>query len=312
MTQGVLTKSLVQTDAVPPERREAVYQGGINNTLATTFLSQPVFADLRSCFVGPFHIIELVASPRRSERTAAQIARDRHDGISVQLARRGVSRGEAGRRKVLSTPGTVMLLDFAQPFYMVDEGERDVINVSVPRVMLAERVDDVRALHGRVLDAEDSALLAAHLNAIAPRLETMPTSAAPVLADVLMQLVTLAIGQPSGPPSATDRRTALAQQARRQIEARLGASDLSPEWLFARLNISRSELYALFEEEGGVVRYIWRRRLEAARDALLDASEKRRIGEIAFHFGFSSEAHFARAFRSAFGKTASETRRTRG
>ena len=61
-----------------------------------------------------------------------------------------------------------------------------------------------------------------------------------------------------------------------------------------------------------MVRYIWRRRLEAARDALLDASEKRRIGEIAFHFGFSSEAHFARAFRSAFGKTASETRRTRG
>lgn len=307
-----LTKSVWRSDTIPPAERSEHYQSGINNTLVTTFLSEPIVADMRSCFVGPFHIIKLVASARRSERTSAQIARDRHDGISVQLARRGVSRGEAGRRKVASIPGTIMLLDFAQPFYMVDEGERDVINVSMPREMLAARVADVRALHGRVLDAEEGALFAAHLNAVAPRLERMPTSAAPVLADILLQLLTLAIGDPQEPALAVDRRTALLQQAKRLVDARLGSSDLTPEWLFARLNISRSDLYALFEGEGGVVRFIWRRRLNAAYDALVNPAESRRISEIAFHFGFSSEAHFARAFRTAFGKTASETRRSNG
>lgn len=305
-----LSKSVWHSDTIPPVERSKHYQRGISNTLVTTFLSEPIFADMRSCFVGPFHIIELVASARRSERTSAQIARDRHDGISVQLARRGVSCGKAGRRKVASIPGTVMLLDFAQPFHMVDEGERDVINVSMPRLMLADRVADVRTLHGRVLDAEDSALFAAHLNAVAPRLERMPTSAAPILADILIQLLTLAIGDPQEQALVVDRRTALLQHAKRLVDARLGSRDLTPEWLIERLNISRSDLYALFEVEGGVVRFIWRRRLNGAREALVNPAESRRISEIAFHFGFSSEAHFARAFRTAFGKTATETRRS--
>ncbi|MCP3733424.1 helix-turn-helix domain-containing protein [Sphingomonas sp. RP10(2022)] len=312
MTETV-SKSVMRTDAIPPALRPEAYQAEISNTLMTTFLTEPVMADMRSCYLGALHVIELVASPRRSERTGAQIARDRHDGISIQLALRGTARGEAGGRKVASVPGTVMLLDFAQPFHMVDEGEREVINVSIPRAMLAPRVTDLRALHGRVLDAEAGALLAAHLTAVAPRLERLPAAAAPVLGDILLQLVLLAVGDaPEEAPLALDRRTSLLQHARRLIDARLGSSDLTPEWLFARLNISRSDLYTLFEDAGGVVRYIWKRRLEAAREALINPADSRRISEIAFHFGFSSEAHFARAYRTAFGKTASETRRSGG
>ncbi len=308
-----LSKSVLNTDTIEPALRQEAYQAEISNALATTFLADPVVADMRSCFLGAFHVIELVASARRSERTAAQIARDRHDGISFQLAVRGISRGEAAGRRVTSLPGTVMLLDFAQPFVMTDEGEREVINVSVPRPLLVERVPDLRALHGRVLDGEESVLIAAHLTALAPRLTSLPVSAAPVLGDILLQLLLLAIAAPLADTAlARDRRSALTQRARQLVDARLGSTDLTPEWLVDKLNISRSDLYSLFEDAGGVLRYIWKRRLEAVRDALTNPNDSRRISEIAFHFGFSSEAHFARAFRAAFGKTASEMRRFRG
>lgn len=308
-----LSQSTLHADSIEPALRPEAYQNEISHTLSTTFLTQPVSADMRSCFLGAFHVIALVASARRSERTVAQIARDRHDGISFQLAIRGVSRGEAAGRKVVSSPGTVMLLDFAQPFVMTDEGEREVINVSVPRPMLVERVPDLRALHGRVLDGEESALIAAHLTALAPRLITLPVSAAPVLGDILLQLLLLAIAVPQAETTlARDRRSSAMQRARQLIEARLGSTDLTPEWLIEKLNISRSDLYSMFEDAGGVLRYIWKRRLEAAKDALTNVNDSRRISEIAFHFGFSSEAHFARAFRAAFGKTASDMRRLRG
>lgn len=313
MIAKTVSRSILKTDTIDPALRQQAYQSEISNTLATAFLVHPVFADMHSCFLGMLHVIYLAASARRSERTPAQIARDRHDGISFQLAVRGIARGEAAGRKVLSLPGTIMLLDFAQPFVMNDEGEREVINVSVPRAALVDSVADLRALHGRILDVEDSALIAAFLSTLAPRLANLPVSTAPALGDILLRLFLVAIAAPQAEPApGQDRRSALGQRARQLIDARLGSADLTPEWLIVKLNISRSDLYSLFEESGGVLRYIWRRRLDAVRDALTNPHDSRRISEIAFHFGFSSEAHFARAFRAAFGKTASEVRRLGG
>lgn len=311
MATGMITKSKLNTDTLDPTTRSDAYQTAIDQTLQTAFLAEPIYAHLASCYLGPMRIIECTASARRSERTSARIAQDRLDSISVQLAVAGTSRGEAGGRKVVNTAGTIMVLDFCQPFFMVDEGERTVINVAVPRMMMRRHIDDVRALHGLVLDEEASAVLAAYLKALAPRLTRMPVHGAAMLGDIILQLFLVAIGHDpaavSAPPG--DRRNALVDRAKQIVDGRLGSEDLTPEWLMAKLNVSRSELYAALDQFGGVARFIWRRRLDGAHAALMDSRDTRRIGAIAFAFGFSSEAHFARAFRLAFGKTASESRR---
>lgn len=204
-----------------------------------------------------------------------------------------------------------MVLDFGQPFSMIDQDERTIINVAIPRVLLARHIDDLRAVHGLVLDVEASAILAAHLIALTPRLTRIPVHAAPVLGDIIIQLFLIALGyDPVATPTLpADRRAALIGRATQIVDGRLGSDDLTPEWLMAKLNVSRSELYQALDDFGGVARFIWRRRIEAAKTALADRHDLRRIGAIAFAFGFSSEAHFARAFRLAFGKTASEFRR---
>ena len=115
-----IAKTYVDTDTLPFDARIAAYDEATDNSLTTTFLSDPLYARLKSCFLGPSHLIELQASPRKSERTLARIVHDRQDSISVQFVVRGRSLGDAAGQRVSSEPGTILLLDFAQPFVLID------------------------------------------------------------------------------------------------------------------------------------------------------------------------------------------------
>ena len=72
--------------------------------------------------------------------------------------------------------------------------------------------------------------------------------------------------------------------------------------------MSRRTLYRLFDQEGGVQRYIQARRLERVRSALADPMDTRRISEVAAEFGFLRGDHFARAFKQQFGHSARDVR----
>jgi AraC-like DNA-binding protein len=99
------------------------------------------------------------------------------------------------------------------------------------------------------------------------------------------------------------------ERIRRHIAASLGSPGLHPEALCGQFRISRSQLYRLFEPLGGVAAYIQEQRLGRAFAELSEATHgHRRIYDIAFDLGFSSEAHFSRIFRRAFGLSPSEVR----
>ena len=295
---------------LPPAARIGAYRAEINNTLETSF-SGEVEAEFRSCYLRELHVIHAITAPRRSERTAAAIARDRQDVLCAQLALTGRATGQAGGIALDHRAGSLMMLDWGQPFHVTDLGDREVVNVAVPRRIARRHLADVRGLHGRVLDVDRAAPLAGLLSGVAQQLDRLPAHGAQPLADAIIDLLLLALDvDPRGaarPPS--DRRRVLLDRAAQVVDGRLGASDLTPDWLAAKLNLSRSDLYGLFEPAGGVARFIWRRRLEGARTALGDPAESRRIGEIGWAHGFSSEAHFSRAYRQAFDETPSATRR---
>jgi AraC-like DNA-binding protein len=61
-------------------------------------------------------------------------------------------------------------------------------------------------------------------------------------------------------------------------------------------------LYRAFDSFGGVAAYITTRRLDRAFEALVARRDRAlTIGEIARRHGFTSDAHFSRAFRARFG-----------
>ena len=115
--------------------------------------------------------------------------------------------------------------------------------------------------------------------------------------------------QPAG-LSPGDAAAGLARErVRRAILREIGSGQLKPAILAREAGLSRSSLYRLFENDGGVARYIQQVRLAMAHDALRDpVMAGRTIGVIAKAHGFPEPTDFSRAFRAAYGLSPREAR----
>ena len=72
--------------------------------------------------------------------------------------------------------------------------------------------------------------------------------------------------------------------------------------------MSRSNLYRLFEDTGGVARYIRRERLLEARAVLTDPASTQSISLIANDLCFADASSFSRTFKREFGHSPGELR----
>jgi AraC-like DNA-binding protein len=247
-------------------------------------------------------------------RDVEQIAADQLGHIAVQLILDGTAGGQADGRLVSTGPGDLMILDGARPYDISDGSDRRCVTVLFPRVMVATLGVDIDGVHGLVIGAGANALFSDHLRGLLPLLPTLTHAAGPRLARVLLDLfaVTLPIAVLNA-PSVQSRRSrqqeALAERAYAWIEQNLASDSLSPDAIAKALRVSRSRLYQVFAGFGGIAAYVLFRRLANAHGALQDPADKRGIAELAYDCGFQSEAHFSRAFRAAYGLTASDLRR---
>ena len=96
------------------------------------------------------------------------------------------------------------------------------------------------------------------------------------------------------------------------IDANLAHSDLSPDTVARHMGCSRRYVHRAFEGEGATLeRFIWDRRLESSRAALLSPERSAAsISEIAFACGFNSGAHFSRAFKKKYALAPRDLRKT--
>ncbi|PQV48576.1 helix-turn-helix domain-containing protein [Paraburkholderia sp. BL21I4N1] len=189
-----------------------------------------------------------------------------------------------------------------------------MLTLSIPRAALDRRMPEGSRLHGASFDARDpiGALVSSHICALAQTLTAMTEDESRTAADATLGLLAACLlPKVERAASRDDPRLApmLRAQAMSLIERRLGESDFDAEALRRELKMSRTALYGLFAENGGVARQIRARRLDEAMRRLADPRHARqRIAEIAFAVGFSSEPTFNRAFRERFGCSPGEAR----
>jgi AraC-like DNA-binding protein len=171
-------------------------------------------------------------------------------------------------------------------------------------------------LHGLVLrgDRGAGALLADYMRSLMVRAEAITTADAPFVAHATTEMIAACFRTTA--ETLARARTAIeaatVERIQRHIAANLASPDLLPDVLSARFNLSRSRLYRLFEPLGGVAGYIQGKRLSRAYSELADLKQShRRIYDIAFDLGFTSEAHFSRLFRRTFGVSPSDVRARR-
>ena len=95
------------------------------------------------------------------------------------------------------------------------------------------------------------------------------------------------------------------------LEENYTRHDLTPAAVARANAVSTRHLHNLFQHsDATVTKWIWERRLKAARDDILNpAMAGKSITEIAFGNGFNDSAHFSRSFKSRFDLSPSQLRK---
>ncbi|CAH2774098.1 MAG: hypothetical protein CBHOC_0226 [uncultured Caballeronia sp.] len=180
-----------------------------------------------------------------------------------------------------------------------------MLTLSVLRLALDRRMPRTAKLHdGACFDAGDplGALAASHIKTLAhvltPMTEEQSRTAAhatlDLLAACLLPKVSLVESQEDGRLAPALRAQALAH-----VERHLLDPDLTADAIQGALRVSRTALYDLFREFGGVASLIRDKRLDEAMRRLVDPRRGReRVSEIAYATGFSNEKTFGRVQRA--------------
>lgn len=131
--------------------------------------------------------------------------------------------------------------------------------------------------------------------------------------DCLLQLVHAALDDAADADTAPER--CLKTLVIDYIEANLADECLGVGQIAAAFGYSTRQIHRAFHDETGitVTDYIWKSRLEHSfNDLKSEASYGRTITDIAFRWGFSSAAHFSRAFKNMYGVTPRQCRQPQG
>lgn len=259
--------------------------------------------------LGDMVVTDARLGEQRYIRSSGQARRDGTDHFVLNLYRTGGWKSQTTDGDFEGVCGQICLIDLARDL-VSDEPDCNLVAVFVPRTLLEDRLPNISALHGRAPIGPHAAFLADYLDLLARRLPALPAGDEQALSRAICEMVAACL-QPtlSGLEAARPSlELVLHHRARRFIDAHLQSPTLSVDAICSAIGASRRTLYRLFDHEGGVQHYIQCRRLECIRAALIDPRETRRISDVAASYGFARSDHFARAFKSHFGITASDAR----
>lgn len=220
------------------------------------------------------------------------------------LQTRGQSQlSHCGRRTQL-TAGDLVLMDGARSFRLELAPDYRQTVIELPRRWLSQRCPSWLERAGERLAAAEPAhqLLFGSSQTLVQQLSALSAERrAPLLDAVLALLVALA---PSAAASRTEAEGRFAR-ACADLDAHLSDPELNAAHLARLQGISRRHLDAIFAGRGqSPERLIWDRRLARIQQDLQDpALAGRRLIDIAFAWGFNSQAHFSRAFRRKYGQS---------
>lgn len=269
-------------------------------------------AQVNSINFGHALIFDVQAEAQGFVRSPRLIANEQLDHYILQVYRTGVCNGAYGDVQNIVYPGDIKVVDLTRPFH-TSNTDFDNISLTIPRDFLAPLLEDPDAMHGRVLNRHSAMtrVIAAHIRELADHAADLDMADGIALASATIRLVAAGLGANKRARDETRsyQTAAIGQAVRDFIERNLTSPTLEPDLLVRQFRMSRTQLYRLFEEDGGVFAYIRLRRLPRCFQLITHPLHPgRAIGEIAFGLGFTSEAHFSRLFRRTFGLAPSEAR----
>jgi AraC-like DNA-binding protein len=166
------------------------------------------------------------------------------------------------------------------------------------------------AARGSTLDTPLGHLLGEYMIALEHRLPALTEAELPRLTGAVGAMVAAGVA-PSAERAAVARRqidVGRKERVRQAVRKHLRTPLFGPAILCRLAGMSRSNLYRLFEDTGGVARYIQRERLLEAHAVLTDPTNTQSISAIAEDLCFADVSSFSRTFRREFGHSPGEVR----
>ena len=249
------------------------------------------------------------APPLDVVRTKGHLRHDPVDHWIISYCARGAhSAVTAG--SVLEVPARVPYLWSLGQEFLHERTHTDRVQFILARDAFQEIAPLLDAACGSTLDTPLGHLLGDCMIALEHRLPALTEAELPRLGSAVGAMVAAAVA-----PSA--ERVAVArpqidvgrkERVRQVVRKHLRTPLLGPATLCRLAGISRSNLYRLFEDSGGVARHIQRARLLEAHVVLTDPTNAQSISAVAEDLCFADASSFSRAFRREFGHSPGEVR----
>lgn len=303
------------TDEVPARESKGywgeIVSGAFGRLQSDTYGDEDFSGRISHLCLGAVQLGSLQASRHRVVRTAASRGPSDPGHLKLVVQRRGRCLFEQDGRRAWLRPGDWSLYDTTRTYIVSAPDNVDLHVLMLPReaVLRGQRALDellVRRLRGttgmgRVACAAiERSLLEAHAGA--------PLGAA--AGEYIAELIHLALAEQAGSRIEPPQRSVLRERIKVFIDEHLCEPGLDVNAIAQNLGVCHRTLHKAFELENCSIRqYIWEQRLAAARrDLERGDGAAPSITETAFARGFSTVAHFSRAFRAMYGVCAREWR----
>jgi AraC-like DNA-binding protein len=251
-------------------------------------------------------------NPHVVERTNRHISATPADAVVVYFNLEGESFFYHRDGCEMLRPGQAILHDADEPFMRGFSHGLQELALKVPRTVFSEISGRNGLGKPQVFDFRGTGAVNSHASALVDLMKSALTAResdgqlVESAALGLLRALIKGVGPDHGLGHFSAAKAFIAQRFR---DPQLSAAHIS-----SAIGISERQLSRIFAAEGiSVPRFILNERLEAARRTLTVPNAARQpLGQLAAGLGFSSQAHFSRAYKDHFGMTPLEDRQLNG
>lgn len=267
-------------------------------------------ASVSTWILDGFTFSQVSAPAVNGHRTKAHIRRNPVDHWVLTSYRRGQSTIGMDSTSLEARLGTPFVVSLGEEVRTERSSGSDRVALHLSRDRFQAVATILDAARGQSLNTPQGKLLADYMLLLEQNLPNLEPETAPHLRDAVQSMIEACL-LPSRDRLANagnQINVTLMERVRRAVTRHLRSPSLGSAQLCREAATSRSQLYRLLEHEGGVIRYIQRRRLAEAFALLCDTAGTSSIRKIAETLCFYDASNFTRAFRREFGMTPSDVR----
>lgn len=235
----------------------------------------------------------------------------RRDLVKVMVQKRGRAELSQGRHRVSMEEDQLVFYDPAKPYEIDNIEAVEVAMLHLPRATVGAIDMPVRvAIKAGTL----SGALYSLMSAVDGNVSHLDPQARQSLGHSMAELARAIVAGTEASSQTSAATELVFARMKQHVEANLASPGLDAASIARHAGCSVRTVYLAFSAQGTTpADYIWRNRIERAARALKSSrAQPGIITDIAYAYGFSSSAHFARKFRETYSCSPSEWLRADG